>query len=167
RNPVDRDLRADEGPQPRLAAADPPAGLIGRDHGTGPHARGQRLVGGLHTAGGPGHRLDDPTGSDRDAELAEQRRDPAGRHPQPPAPPARQRPRPRGPSGPPPCPAAPPNPWPSQAATATARGPSWAPAAPSASEVCAGWRGCTRRPHTPHAPTRAAKRGNRGPGGGR
>src|SRR5881275_892228 len=28
-----------------------------------------------------------------------------------------------------------------------ARGPTWAAAAPSASEVCSGWRPCTRLPH--------------------
>ena len=34
-----------------------------------------------------------------------------------------------------------------------ARGPSCAPAAPSASEVCSGWRGWTRRPHDRQRPT--------------
>jgi hypothetical protein len=33
----------------RLGPADPPAGLVGGDHRTGPHARGQGLVGELHS----------------------------------------------------------------------------------------------------------------------
>jgi hypothetical protein len=55
-------------------------------------------------------------------------------------------------------PAGTPNPLLSQAASATARGPSWAPAAPSASEVCAGWRGCIRRTHPQQRPTWTSKR---------
>ena len=138
-DPVDRDLRADEGPQPRSCATDPPAGLVGRDHGTGPHAHGQRLVGGLGTAGGPSHRLDDPPGV-----IA----------------------MPSWPSSAAILPAGTPSPLLSQAASATARGPSWAPAAPSASEVCARWRGCTRRPHTRQRPIRTSKRVTSGRAGG-
>jgi hypothetical protein len=59
---VDGDLLADEGPQPRPDPADPPAGLIGGDHRTGPHASGQGLVGRLQGPGGARDRLDDPTG---------------------------------------------------------------------------------------------------------
>jgi hypothetical protein len=61
--------------------------------------------------------------------------------------PARGDVRPRWPSSLAILPAGTPSPLLSQAANATARGPSWAPAAPSASEVCSGWRGCTRWPH--------------------
>lgn len=46
----------------------------------------------------------------------------------------------------------------SQAAVAIARGPSWDPAAPSASEICSGWRPCTLRPHPYQAPTATSKR---------
>jgi len=138
-DPVDRDLRADEGPQPRSCATDPPAGLVGRDHGTGPHARGQRLVGGLRTAGGPSHRLDDPTGGDLDAELAQQRRDLAGRHAQPLAEPGRQRHRPGTKLG-------------SRRAERVGG--------------LRGWRGCTRRPHTQQRPIRTSKRVTSGRAGG-
>jgi hypothetical protein len=63
-------------------------------------------------------------------------------------------------------PAGTPNPLLSQAASATARGPSWAPAAPSASEVCAGWRGCTRRTPPQQRPTWTSKRVTNGRAGG-
>jgi hypothetical protein len=63
-------------------------------------------------------------------------------------------------------PAGTPSPLLSQAASATARGPSWAPAAPSAAEVCARWRGCTRRPQERQRPTRTSKRVTSGRAGG-
>jgi hypothetical protein len=46
----------------------------------------------------------------------------------------------------------------SHAANATARGPSCAPAAPGASEVCSGWRGWTLRPHDRQRPTCTSNR---------
>ena len=91
---VDGDALADEDPQPRLGAADPPAGLIRGDHGAGPHALGQGLVGQLACPAGAGDRLDDPTGGDAQPQLAEQPGDLACRHAQPLAEPRGQRHRP-------------------------------------------------------------------------
>jgi hypothetical protein len=76
-------LLADEGPQPRPDPTDPPAGLVTGDHGAGPHASGQGLVGRLAGPSGACDRLDDPTGGDAHPQLTQQPGDLAGRHPQP------------------------------------------------------------------------------------
>jgi hypothetical protein len=122
---VHRDLLPGKRPQPRPPPTRPPAGLIRRHHRAGLDPLDERQVGRRRPPGGAGDRLDHPTRGDRHAELAEQPGDLAGRQPQPLAQPGGQRDHTR---------------------------PKLHPAAPSASEVCSGWRGWTRRPQPPQRP---------------
>jgi hypothetical protein len=82
-------------------------------------------VGRLAYPAGAGKRLHHPTRGDAQPQLAEQPGDLARRHP---------------------------SPLLSHEASATARGPTWVPAAPSASEVWPGWRGWTLRLHERQRP---------------
>jgi hypothetical protein len=125
-DPVDRDLVADKRPQPRLGLADPPAGLVRGHHRAGPHRLDQRLVGRPGTLGGPADRLNDATRSDTHPSWSSSLAI---------------------------LPADSPRLLLSHDASATTRGPSCAPAAPSALEVCAGWRGWTLRPQERQRPT--------------
>jgi len=61
---VDRGVRRRERPQPLQAAADLPAGLIGRDHVAVPDLGAQRLVGGTGAISGAVQGVDEPAGGD-------------------------------------------------------------------------------------------------------
>lgn len=112
-----------------MAPATHPAGLVGGDRG-GPADRvDQRVVGRLAAPPGPCDRLGDPADADLHAELTEQRSDPPGRAPSYLTISTikhHQRDRPR---------------------------PQRRAAAPSASEVYSGWRGCTLDLQPRHRPT--------------
>jgi hypothetical protein len=120
-NRVHRRVRGRKAPQPLQMPPNFPTRFIGRDDWAAANRLAQRPVGRFRVSRRAAHRVDESTSGDRQPEaLAEQRRDLAERQ--------------------------------SELLVEhhgehDSSEPSCAAAAPSASDVCSGWRPCTRRPH--------------------
>ena len=125
--------------QPPEGRLDPPAGFISDDHGAGTHGLHQRGVGRRGLGGrAMQHAHDRARREWQPKPLGKQRGDFAERQAQLLIQDRRRRDR---------------------------FGPICTAAAPSAFEVCSGWRPCTRRPHRRQRPTWTSKRRTTGPHG--